>query len=183
MTFSARFIHHRYNTLQSRWFTTEPGPLSHTCRSNSYNVFDFVVVIITTLSLFPQIDMRVISTLRLLRAFRVMRIFARLGSARKLITALSSSMIPVCNVLIVVLGMPSTDLFARKITREFAHVHARASPGERQDRDLQFLCRHHVRVCHVRRDSVSRVIPILFLLCSSLHHVPDNVPRRMGFAC
>ena len=118
MTFSARFIHHQYNALQSRWFTTELGPPSHTCRSNSFNVFDFVVVIITTLSLFPQFDMRVISTLRLLRAFRVVRIFARLGSARKIITALSASMIPICNVLIVVIGMLASDLFAGKVTRE-----------------------------------------------------------------
>ena len=73
-------------------------------RGNSFNVFDFVVVLITTISLFPQFDMKVISTLRLLRAFRVVRIFARLGSARKIITALSTSVIPVCNVLVVVVG-------------------------------------------------------------------------------
>ena len=77
---------------------------AHVCRTNSFNIFDFVVVFITTVSLIPGLDMRVIGTLRLLRAFRVVRIFARLESARKIITALSSSIVPVCNVLVVVLG-------------------------------------------------------------------------------
>jgi hypothetical protein len=72
---------------------------------NSFNIFDLIVVVITTISLFPEVDMKVISTLRLLRAFRVVRIFARLGSARKIITALASSIVPVCNVLVVVVGM------------------------------------------------------------------------------
>jgi hypothetical protein len=77
---------------------------AHVRRTNSFNIFDFVVVFITTVSLIPGLDMRVIGTLRLLRAFRVVRIFARLESARKIITALSSSIVPVCNVLVVVLG-------------------------------------------------------------------------------
>ena len=50
-------------------------------------------------------DMRVISTLRLLRAFRVVRIFRRLQSARRIITAIVTSIEPVCNVLVVVLGI------------------------------------------------------------------------------
>ena len=70
-------------------------------------VFDFVVVVITTISLLPYIDLKVISTLRLLRAFRVVRIFGRLGSARRIIIALASSIGPVLNVLIVVTGMMS----------------------------------------------------------------------------
>jgi len=85
---------------------------AHERRSNTFNIFDFVVVAITTLSLIPGLDMRIISTLRLLRAFRVVRIFARLGSARKIITALSSSIVPVCNVLVVVVGklVPESSL-------------------------------------------------------------------------
>ena len=72
---------------------------------SSFNIFDLAVVIITTISLMPSIDMRVISTLRLLRAFRVVRIFSRLQSAKKIITALSASAVPVLNVLVVVVGM------------------------------------------------------------------------------
>ena len=72
---------------------------------SSFNVFDFCIVAVTTISLVPSIDMKIISTLRLLRAFRVVRLFGRLGSARTIIVALSSAMIPVCNVLVVVVGI------------------------------------------------------------------------------
>lgn len=34
-------------------------------------VFDFIVVVVTTISLLPYFDLKVISILRLLRAFRV----------------------------------------------------------------------------------------------------------------
>lgn len=44
---------------------------------SAFNVFDFVVVVVTTISLLPYFDFKVISTLRLLRAFRVVRIFGR----------------------------------------------------------------------------------------------------------
>jgi Ca2+-binding EF-hand superfamily protein len=71
---------------------------------SSFNVFDFIVVAITTVSLLPSVDMKVVSSLRLLRALRVVRIFARLGSARRIIMALSAAVIPVCNVLVVVIG-------------------------------------------------------------------------------
>ena len=73
--------------------------------TSAFNVFDFVIVCITTISLLPFLDMRVISTLRLLRAFRVVRIFRRLQSARRIITAIVTSIEPVCNVLVVVLGI------------------------------------------------------------------------------
>ena len=72
---------------------------------SAFNVFDFVVVVITTISLLPFVDLKVVSTLRLLRAFRIVRIFGRLASARRIITAIASSLAPVCNVLVVVTGI------------------------------------------------------------------------------
>jgi len=72
---------------------------------SAFNVFDFVVVVITTISLLPFVDLKVVSTLRLLRAFRIVRIFGRLASARRIITAIASSLAPVCNVIVVVTGV------------------------------------------------------------------------------
>jgi voltage-gated sodium channel len=72
---------------------------------SAFNIFDFVVVSITVASLVPTLDLQVVSTLRLLRAFRVVRIFGRLSSARRIITAIGSSIEPVCNVLIIVTGI------------------------------------------------------------------------------
>ena len=44
-----------------------------------------------------------VNTLRLMRAFRVVRLFGRLESLRQIIDALSASMLPVGNALLIML--------------------------------------------------------------------------------
>jgi len=69
--------------------------------SNSWNLFDLVVVTISLVSL-AENDIPGINVLRLLRAFRVLRLFGRLGAQRRIINAISSSALPVVNALIIV---------------------------------------------------------------------------------
>ena len=97
VTFTLLFLAELLLNMSAHWFR----PFWR----SSFNVFDFCVVAITTISLFPGIDMKIISTLRLLRAFRIVRLFGRLGAARTIIIALSSAITPVCNVLVVVVGV------------------------------------------------------------------------------
>ena len=70
--------------------------------ASSWNVFDFVIVSVTLISLSPA-SLPGIKFLRLIRAFRVLRIFARLASLRMLISALTASFLPVANAIIIVL--------------------------------------------------------------------------------
>ena len=60
-----------------------------------------------------------VSTLRLMRAFRVMRLFGRLESLRQIITALTSSMIPVGNALLIMLLI--TSIYAILAVNFFSH--------------------------------------------------------------
>eukprot|EP00854_Cymbomonas_tetramitiformis_P007855 gene7855-9328_t len=62
---------------------------------SGWNLFDFVVVFISLLSMFLS-NVSGIATLRLLRAFRVFRLFKRLESLRKIISGLEQA-IPGCS--------------------------------------------------------------------------------------
>ena len=68
---------------------------------NGWSLFDFLVVSISLLALvYPALAN--ISVFRLMRAFRVIRIFGRLKSVRSIINALTASIVPVCNAFFIV---------------------------------------------------------------------------------
>ncbi len=64
-------------------------------------MFDTIVVTISILGISLE-TMPGLSVLRLLRAFRVLRLFGRLGAHRRLLYALTASLLPVLNAMIVV---------------------------------------------------------------------------------
>ena len=66
--------------------------------SSSWNVFDFVIVTISVISLGP-FQMSWIKGVRILRVFRVLRIFGRIASLRALINALAASIGPVMSAM------------------------------------------------------------------------------------
>jgi hypothetical protein len=74
--------------------------------TDGWAVFDFIVVAVSLVSLGVG-DVPGMSTLRLMRAFRVMRLFGRLESLRQIITALTASLIPVSNALLIMLLITS----------------------------------------------------------------------------
>ncbi len=67
--------------------------------SNSWSVLDSFIVIMSLVVLGP-LDFSV-SILRALRAMRVVRLFGRLESSKKIFAALSVSLIPMCNAFFV----------------------------------------------------------------------------------
>jgi len=68
---------------------------------NGWSLFDFLIVSISLLGLvYPALAN--ISVFRLMRAFRVIRIFGRLRSVRSIINALTASIVPVCNAFFIV---------------------------------------------------------------------------------
>ena len=69
--------------------------------SSSYNLFDLIVISLSLVALGP-INLP-ISVLRVIRAFRVIRIVGRLAALRNIVAALTKSIIPVCNAFIIVL--------------------------------------------------------------------------------
>ena len=69
--------------------------------SSSYNLFDLIVISLSLVALGP-INLPV-SVLRVIRAFRVIRIFGRLSALRNIVAALTKSIIPVCNAFMIVL--------------------------------------------------------------------------------
>uniref|UniRef100_A0A6U5CI52 PH domain-containing protein n=3 Tax=Hemiselmis andersenii TaxID=464988 RepID=A0A6U5CI52_HEMAN len=74
--------------------------------SDSWNNFDLLVVIVSVLALaFEEIPG--LSTLRLMRAFRVLRLFGRLSSLRQIINALTAAIIPVLNAFFIMLLVTS----------------------------------------------------------------------------
>ena len=70
--------------------------------TDAWALFDLVVVFVSLLALIAG-DMPGVNTLRLMRAFRVVRLFGRLESLRQIIDALSASMLPVGNALLIML--------------------------------------------------------------------------------
>jgi len=71
---------------------------------DTWNVFDFVVVSVSMVSLFSDLgSATAIRSVRLLRAFRVLRLFGRLNEIRKIISAIGQSLFPVANAFVIVL--------------------------------------------------------------------------------
>ena len=70
---------------------------------DGWNLFDFTVVTSCLISLGIQGQNTSLTSLRLIRAFKVLRILRRLTSLRMLVNALSSSLAPVANALVIVL--------------------------------------------------------------------------------
>ena len=66
-----------------------------------YNLVDLVIISLSLAALGP-INLP-ISVLRVIRAFRVIRIFGRLSALRNIVAALSASLIPVLNSFLIVL--------------------------------------------------------------------------------
>jgi hypothetical protein len=77
-------------------------------------MFDLFVVSMSLVALGP-IDMPV-SILRLMRAFRIIRMFGRIKTLRNIVTALTASILPVLNAFVILLvvasicGFPATTL-------------------------------------------------------------------------
>ena len=78
-----------------------------------WNIFDFCIVLSSVVALVIELQspqtgddnglVNAVRTIRILRAFRVMRLFGRLENIRKIISALGSSLIPVGNAFVIVL--------------------------------------------------------------------------------
>ena len=84
--------------------------------TSGWNVFDFLVVITSLIALvFPR--MPAVNVLRLIRVFKMVRLFRRLTALRVLINALSSSVVPVLYSFVILILITSiysvlaTDLF------------------------------------------------------------------------
>jgi hypothetical protein len=94
--FTWTFTVELFFNLYARWM--------HDFISDGWCLFDFFVVAISHISnLLPQDGegAGAIMVFRLLRAFRVLRIFGRLKSIRAIINALSASLIPVANAFFI----------------------------------------------------------------------------------
>jgi hypothetical protein len=66
--------------------------------TNSWSVFDAIVVLISLVALGP-LDFPV----SILRALRVVRLFGRLQASKKILAALSVSLVPMCNAFFIML--------------------------------------------------------------------------------
>ena len=70
--------------------------------TDGWCIFDFIIVTVSLLNpLFPGGQGSLVKTFRLLRAFRVLRIFGRVGSIRSIINALIKSLVPVLNAFFI----------------------------------------------------------------------------------
>ncbi len=72
---------------------------------DGWNMFDSIVVSLSLVALGP-IDMP-INVLRSLRAFRVVRLFGRMGALRDIISSLTSAIVPVLNAFLIMLIVSS----------------------------------------------------------------------------
>jgi hypothetical protein len=70
--------------------------------SSGWCMFDLLVVSISLVSMIFG-NMPGVKSLRILRAFRVMRLFGRLQSLRQIIAALTQSIIPVLNAFLIMM--------------------------------------------------------------------------------
>ena len=69
---------------------------------NPWSCFDFLIVTISLVSLGP-LDMAFIKGMRILRVFRIIRVFGRVASLRSLISALMYSLAPVLSAMFICL--------------------------------------------------------------------------------
>ena len=74
--------------------------------TSGWCVFDALVVVISIVSFFFS-TLPGVKSLRILRAFRVMRLFGRLQSLRQIITALTESIVPVANAFLIMMLVTS----------------------------------------------------------------------------
>jgi hypothetical protein len=74
-------------------------------RLSNRSLFDLFVVTMSLIALGP-INLP-ISILRLMRAFRIVRIFGRVKALRNIIAALTASMLPVLNAFVILLVIAS----------------------------------------------------------------------------
>ena len=72
---------------------------------DGWNLFDSVVVALSLVALGP-IDMPV-NVLRSLRAFRVIRLFGRMGTLRDIVVSMTAAILPVLNAFLVMLIVAS----------------------------------------------------------------------------
>jgi hypothetical protein len=91
------------NLVTTFLFTVEliVNALSHSIReftSNIWSIFDTVVVLMSLIALGP-----LNFPISMLRALRVVRLFGRLESSKKILAALSVSLIPMCNAFFIML--------------------------------------------------------------------------------
>ena len=71
---------------------------------DGWNLFDLIVVSISVVSVCVSTQgANAVRSVRLVRAFRVMRLFGRLKNVRKIISAIGRSVGPVCNAFVIVL--------------------------------------------------------------------------------
>ena len=86
---------------------------------DGWNVFDFVVVVVSLIGLGVE-GLPALNVLRLIRVFKMMRLFTRARKLRMLINALASSVLPVINSFCILMLITSiyavvaTDLFRDK---------------------------------------------------------------------
>ena len=66
--------------------------------SSKWSVFDFVVVMLSIVSLGPRLVQ-----VNILRALRVVRLFGRLKAVKKILEALSASIVPMLNAFFIML--------------------------------------------------------------------------------
>ncbi len=98
------------DTLFTALFTAELAinAYAHWFRSfalDGWNMFDSIVVSLSLVALGP-IDMP-INVLRSLRAFRVVRLFGRMGALRDIIASLTAAIVPVLNAFLIMLIVSS----------------------------------------------------------------------------
>ena len=73
--------------------------------SDGWNNFDFVVVSLSLIALGPVA--MPINVLRSLRAFRVVRLFGRMGALRDIVSSLTAAVVPVLNAFLILLIVSS----------------------------------------------------------------------------
>ena len=84
---------------------------------NPWSLLDAIVVLMSLAALIPPVDFP-ITVLRLMRAFRVIRLFGRLKALKKMISALTASIIPMLNAFLIlfiiasICGSRAASLFA-----------------------------------------------------------------------
>ncbi|EKX39507.1 hypothetical protein GUITHDRAFT_114473 [Guillardia theta CCMP2712] len=102
--------------------------------SDGWSVFDFVIVSISLIAMIVG-NLPGVKSLRLMRAFRVLRLFGRLQSLRQIITALTHSIVPVLNAFLIMLlvtciyAILAVNFYSDRSPEFFGSFLAPASPS------------------------------------------------------
>jgi hypothetical protein len=117
--------------------------------ADGWNVFDFLVVFITFLSMGPLQQVPGFKTLRLFRAFRVLRLFARLRFAKRALNHPSKSLaLPRKTLPTLRLSSPTYETTDACGAQLVAHAHqcAHGQPAARVQRHFyRYDCRGDLR--------------------------------------